>query len=115
MSTTTVVMTPDTATYSTSQSEPNLTPSTPERATEPRSLSQLEIVEPTENVQDDTAYPAGFKFWGIVCSLSLVLILAGLDGNILATAVPLVFNVQHPIHNCSADVAPVPLRIIFTQ
>ena len=93
MSTTTTVTTPDTATDPISPSELDPRPTTSEHATESRTLSQFEIVEPTENDQDDPTYPTGFKFWGIVSSLSLVLILAGLDGNILATAVPLVVTV----------------------
>lgn len=61
---------------------------TPNPSGQPPTLQQIDILEPAEHSQDEIRYPSGFKFWSIVISLSLVLILAGLDGNILATAVP---------------------------
>ena len=49
----------------------------------------FEVAEPAAEGQDaDTVYPTGVKFWSIVLSLPLVLILVGMDANILATAVP---------------------------
>ena len=52
-------------------------------------LEPLEITEPSVAEHDaDTEYPSGVKFWGIFIALCFTLILAGLDGAILATAVP---------------------------
>jgi hypothetical protein len=64
-------------------------PSTDPIHSQPAVLHPIEVVEPATEGQDaDADYPKGFKFGSIVLSLSLVLILVGLDANILATAVP---------------------------
>lgn len=59
------------------------------------SLSKASHVEPLEveespehNDEAEPEYPEGAHFWLIFASLAIVLILGGLDTNIVATAVP---------------------------
>jgi hypothetical protein len=47
---------------------------------------------PTENAHD---YPTGIRFWLIILTLGALLILGGLDTNIVATAVPRYVNGVH--------------------
>lgn len=42
-------------------------------------------------------YPKGSKFWGTVIAICVVLILGGLDANIVATAVPSITNNFHTV------------------
>ncbi|KAJ5205990.1 Major facilitator superfamily domain general substrate transporter [Penicillium cf. griseofulvum] len=51
-----------------------------------------------ESTQDrELSYPTGSKFWFTITSLCLVLILGGLDANIVATAVPGITNHFHTV------------------
>ena len=65
-------------------------------------IRPLEIEEPTEQTTEaEPDYPKGTHFWLIFVSLGLVLILGGMDTNIVATAVP---SVSHSsTERCHAD------------
>lgn len=52
-------------------------------------------VEASPNVEPD--YPKGFQLWGIISTLGILLILGGLDANIVATAVPSITNHFHTV------------------
>ena len=61
-------------------------------------LQPLEIIEPTEQAEDEgIEYPTGAKFWLIILSVGIVLVLGGLDGNIVATAVPSITDHFHTV------------------
>ena len=52
-------------------------------------VQPLELEEPTEQTTEaEPDYPQGAHFWLIFVSLGLVLIMGGMDTNIVATAVP---------------------------
>lgn len=54
-------------------------------------IQPLEVEESAEQaIEAEPDYPKGAHFWLIFVSLGLVLILGGMDTNIVATAVPLV-------------------------
>lgn len=58
-------------------------------------IQPLEVEEPTSKADDaEPNYPMGAQFWLIFVSLGLVLILGGMDANIVATAVPSVMLFQ---------------------
>ncbi|KAJ6444718.1 DNA ligase (Polydeoxyribonucleotide synthase) [Purpureocillium lavendulum] len=59
-------------------------------------LEPLTIESPTPP-QPDQVYPTGSKFWFTVLSLCVILILGGLDANIVATAVPSITNHFHTV------------------
>ncbi|KAK4494670.1 hypothetical protein PRZ48_014026 [Zasmidium cellare] len=52
-------------------------------------------VEDTPQAEHD--YPTGFKFWGTIATLAIILILGGLDANIVATALPSITNDFHTV------------------
>ena len=65
-------------------------------------LQSLEVEEPTEQTTEaEPDYPKGAHFWLIFVSLGLVLILGGMDTNIVATAVPSVH--QFTPESCYTD------------
>ncbi len=51
-----------------------------------RTIKPLEVIEPSN--ADEVEYPTGIKFAAVMISLSLALLMVGLDVSILATAVP---------------------------
>lgn len=69
-----------------------------------RILEPLDVAEPP-NDDDTTAaaattekqYPTGTKFWLTILSLCVVLIIGGLDNNIVATAAPSITNHFHTV------------------
>lgn len=66
----------------------------------PKDVQPLEVIEPTTTTQDTEAeanYPTGAKFWLLILSVSLVLILGGMDGNIVATALPSITDHFHTV------------------
>ena len=52
-------------------------------------------IEPTQGTEPE--YPTGTKFWSTTISLWVILILGGLDANIVATAVPSITNDFHTV------------------
>lgn len=60
------------------------------------SLQPLELDE-AEHDNSENDYPTGAKFYLICISMALILILDGLDSNILATALPAITNDFHAI------------------
>ena len=64
------------------------------------SLEPLDIIEPstpTQITESELSYPTGAKFWLPFLSATLVLILGGLDNNIVATAVPSITDHFHTV------------------
>ncbi|KAF2162438.1 hypothetical protein M409DRAFT_69055 [Zasmidium cellare ATCC 36951] len=49
------------------------------------------------SAQVEPEYPTGFKLWGTIATLGIILILGGLDANIVATAVPALTNHFHTV------------------
>ncbi|KAJ5995165.1 Major facilitator superfamily domain general substrate transporter [Penicillium waksmanii] len=64
------------------------------QTTSTRSTASLNI-ESTPDIT--TSYPKGSKFWFTILTLCVVLILGGLDANIVATAVPSITNHFHTV------------------
>ncbi|OGM48709.1 efflux pump antibiotic resistance protein [Aspergillus bombycis] len=64
-------------------------------ATSPPTVETLAV----ESVPPDTEpnYPTGTKFWFTIIALGVILILGGLDANIVATAVPSITNHFHTL------------------
>ena len=67
-------------------------------------LRQRSTIEPFEtedeahnSPESEPDYPTGAKFYTICFSVALVLILSGLDGNIVATAVPTITDHFHTV------------------
>ena len=50
--------------------------------------SEVRMDPETRSAEEAQEYPTGSKFWLIILTLSALLILGGLDTNIVATAVP---------------------------
>ncbi|KAK6814474.1 hypothetical protein RU639_009558 [Aspergillus parasiticus] len=67
----------------------------------PRSATSAQTIEPlnVESTPPDTEpnYPTGTKFWFTIIALCVILILGGLDANIVATAVPSITNHFHTL------------------
>lgn len=64
------------------------------------SIQPMDIVEPegqTPEAEDESQYPTGPKFWLILLSVCFVLVLGGLDSNIVATAVPAITDHFHTV------------------
>jgi hypothetical protein len=52
-------------------------------------LARVEGIEPqTQSTDEAKEYPTGLKFWLIILTLVALLVIGGLDTNIVATAVP---------------------------
>lgn len=66
----------------------------PPTAASGRTIEPLEI-ESTPDTEPN--YPTGTKFWFTIIALCVVLILGGLDANIVATAVPSITNHFHTV------------------
>lgn len=61
-------------------------------------ITPLHIVDPTtETVTVEREYPTGTKFWFTILSLCIVLIIGGLDNNIVATAAPSITDHFHTV------------------
>lgn len=58
----------------------------------PTSSTSEPSIEPLEVEDTEPKYPTGSKFWFTVIALCVILILGGLDANIVATAVPSITN-----------------------
>ncbi|KAJ5107240.1 Major facilitator superfamily domain general substrate transporter [Penicillium angulare] len=71
-----------------------------QRHQQPTTATSAQTIEPL-NVESVTNpepnYPTGTKFWLIVLALCVILILGGLDANIVATAVPSITNHFHTV------------------
>lgn len=80
-------------------------PATTGSSSSARILEPLNVVEPTDrndtNVTAEAAaennYPTGTKFWFTILSLCVVLIIGGLDTNIVATAAPSITDHFHTV------------------
>jgi MFS family permease len=73
------------------QQQQNQSPST---AASARTIEPLNI-ESTPDIEPN--YPTGTKFWFTIIALCVILILGGLDANIVATAVPSITNHFHTV------------------
>ncbi|KAJ5090206.1 hypothetical protein N7532_008890 [Penicillium argentinense] len=65
----------------------------PTTATLGRTIEPLDIESPST----EHNYPTGTKFWSMIAAMCVVLILGGLDANIVATAVPSITNHFHTV------------------
>lgn len=54
-------------------------------------------IESSPNTDTEPNYPTGSKFWFTIIALCVILILGGLDANIVATAVPSITNHFHTV------------------
>ena len=59
-----------------------------------RTTESLNVESPTDG---EPTYPTGSKFWFTVVSLCMILILGGLDANIVATALPSITDHFHTV------------------
>lgn len=69
---------------------------------EGRQVSFLDTLEPPAEIlaaEDESKYPTGAKFYLIMLSVGLVLILGGMDSSIVAVAVPSITNQFHTIRD----------------
>lgn len=81
------------------QSAPSPSPSSPQQSPSCGATSE-QMVEPLQMqsaTSTEPTYPTGPKFWYTVFSLFVMLILGGLDANIVATAVPSITNHFHTV------------------
>ena len=61
-------------------------------------IEPLEVDNETQNISEsEPEYPTGAKFYLICLAISFVLLLGGLDGNIVATAVPAITDHFHTV------------------
>ena len=89
MATQTLVVTETTAPPQTGDAAPPISPAVDDSSPKAAKLQPLEVEEPSsQQDENEPNYPKGAQFWLIFVSLGLVLILAGMDANIVATAVP---------------------------
>lgn len=65
--------------------------------TSPADRDPNTVGSPAEQSQQERDYPQGTKFWFMLLAISAVLILGGLDVNIVATAVPSITDDFHTI------------------
>ncbi|KAF2093518.1 major facilitator superfamily transporter [Rhizodiscina lignyota] len=89
-----------------------------------RSVSGGAAIEPSastespseiQTAEDETRYPTGAKFWLIMSSVSLVLILGGMDSSIVAVAVPSITNHFHTVRDVGWYAAAYRLSICSFQ
>ncbi|KAA8647057.1 uncharacterized protein ATNIH1004_005740 [Aspergillus tanneri] len=66
----------------------------PPTAASARTIEPLNVESTTET---EPNYPTGTKFWFTIIALCVILILGGLDANIVATAVPSITNHFHTV------------------
>ncbi|KAE8385883.1 major facilitator superfamily domain-containing protein [Aspergillus alliaceus] len=79
------------ATTTTTEQQQNPPPGT---ATSGRISESLNV---ESNEEGELNYPTGTKFWFTIIALCMILILGGLDANIVATAVPSITNHFHTV------------------
>ncbi|ETS78422.1 hypothetical protein PFICI_10484 [Pestalotiopsis fici W106-1] len=58
---------------------------------------ETDVSPETHSVGDDEDYPTGLKFWLIILDLGALLVLGGLDNNIVATTVPSITDHFHTV------------------
>lgn len=61
------------------------------------SARAIEPINIENNPDTEPKYPSGNKFWFTIMALCVILVLGGLDANIVATAVPSITNHFHTI------------------
>lgn len=66
----------------------------PPASTSARTIEPLDV---ESTLDTERNYPTGTKFWFTIIALCLILILGGLDANIVATAVPSITNHFHTV------------------
>lgn len=66
------------------------------------SVTATDLSELTAEIQaaeDESGYPTGAKFYLIMISVGLVLVLGGMDASIVAVAVPSITDHFHALHD----------------